>query len=68
MINEVNKMRGVDRIRGEPPLDHLSARQSIYQRRPMNCCCICLAGETEGGGEATARVEGSTMGIALRVR
>lgn len=34
----------------------------------MNCCCICRLGETEGGGLATARVEGSTMGMALRVR
>jgi hypothetical protein len=29
-------------------------------------CIICWrAGETEGGGEATLRVEGSTMGMAL---
>lgn len=34
----------------------------------MNCCCICRAGDTEGGGLATLRVVGSTMGIALRVR
>lgn len=40
----------------------------LYQRRGMNCCCICRLGETEGGGLATFRVEGSTMGMALRVR
>lgn len=40
-----------------------------YQRRcDMNCCCIWRLGETDGGGLATARVEGSTMGMALRVR
>lgn len=34
----------------------------------MNCCCICRLGEMLGGGLATARVDGSTIGIALRVR
>jgi len=34
----------------------------------MNCCWICLFGETDGGGLAIARVDGSTIGIALRVR
>lgn len=41
----------------------------IYHRpRDMNCCCICRLGETDGGGLATARVDGSTIGMALRVR
>jgi hypothetical protein len=40
----------------------------LYQRRDMNCCCIWRLGETDGGGLATARVEGSTIGMALRVR
>jgi hypothetical protein len=34
----------------------------------MNCCCICRLGETDGGGLETFRVEGSTIGMALRVR
>lgn len=39
------------------------------QRRAlMYCCCICRAGETDGGGLATERVDGSTIGIALRLR
>ena len=45
-----------------------SCLQGDYQRRPMNCCWICLFGETDGGGLAIARVDGSTIGIALRVR
>lgn len=42
----------------------------IYQRRCccMWWCCIWRAGETLRGGLATERVDGSTIGIALRVR
>jgi hypothetical protein len=43
-----------------------SCQPGHYQRR--NCCCICRFGETDGGGLATVRVEGSTIGMALRVR
>lgn len=39
-----------------------------YQRRGAYCCCIWRPGETDmGTGLATDRVEGSTIGIALRV-
>lgn len=51
-----------------PNKQHRSqAGRSDYQRRDAYGCCI-LAGDTERGGLATARVVGSTIGIALRVR
>jgi hypothetical protein len=53
-------------MRTEQVLGLVPAR--LYQRRDMNCCCICRLGETLGGGLATVRVDGSTMGMALRVR
>lgn len=40
----------------------------LYHRRSCIACCIMRAGETDGGGEATARVVGFTIGIALRLR
>ena len=39
---------------------------TAYQRRGTYWCCICRPGETDIGGLATDRVEGSTIGIALR--
>jgi hypothetical protein len=47
---------------------HYEAECCIYQPRRPYCCCICRPGETLKGGLAAKRVEGSTIGIALRVR
>lgn len=52
----------------QPNKRHGLGRARAYQRRDMKCWCICRLGDTDGGGLAMFRVDGSTMGMALRVR
>ena len=46
--------------------DRMTGGLPYHRRLFMNC--IWRAGDTDGGGDATLRVVGSTMGMALRVR